>query len=223
MLGMTMKRMLITAGPTHEAIDDVRYLANRSSGRMGVALAEAARDAGWQVTLALGPVEIDPPQGVDVKRFDSTADLESVLNVQFPRCDVLIMAAAVADFRPRARLAGKLPRENEQLVLELEPTPDLVAMCAAKRAPHQRIIGFALEEESHLEVRAREKLQRKNLDALIANPLSTMGSTAVSAVVHLPDGRWFSPSCTDSTAGVNGKLIFARWLMQWIAAHLQNP
>lgn len=187
------KRMLITAGPTHEPIDAVRYLANRSSGRLGVCLAEAARDAGWNVTLLLGPTALEPPAGVRTVRFESTADLAALLAAQFPKCDVLIMAAAVADYRPRRAAAGKLPRAGGKLVLELEPTPDLVAACAARKRPAQRIIGFALDEPAALAARARAKLHRKGLDAIVANPLETMGAEIVSAVVYTAAGKQFVP------------------------------
>ena len=113
------RRMLITAGPTHEPIDAVRYIANRTSGRMGVALAEAARDAGWAVTLLLGPVAVAPPAGVQTVSFESTADLARRLDEHFPDCDVLIMAAAVADYRPRQAREAKLPRKGEPMMLEV--------------------------------------------------------------------------------------------------------
>ncbi len=104
------RQLLITAGPTHEPIDQVRYLANRSSGRLGVCLAEAGQAAGWTVTLLLGPVSLPPPESVRTLRFESAADLDRLLIDEFPRCDVLIMAAAVADYRPRQADVSKLER-----------------------------------------------------------------------------------------------------------------
>lgn len=210
--------MLITAGPTHEPIDAVRYLANRSSGRMGIALAAAARDAEWEVTLLLGPVNVAPPEDVQVIRFSSTADLETLLDAHFPHCDVLVMAAAVADYRPRGVSQGKLAHGEQKLMLELEPTPDLVAKCAARRRPHQRVVGFALDEASILDERAAEKLRRKKLDALVANPLATMGARNVTATVYLPDGRRSSPAKTDAVETGMDKNAFARWLIYWIGA-----
>lgn len=209
------KHMLITAGPTHERIDDVRYLANRSSGRMGVALAEAAREAGLAVTLLLGPTAIDPPDSVRVARFESAADLEALLTEHFPACDVLVMAAAVADYRPVPR-SGKLPRTKERLVLDLEPTPDLVAACAARRRPEQRIVAFALEDPADLERRAVQKLAAKGVDAIVANPLETMGSADVSAVVYTADGRRIVPGSGNPPPGGPDKAAFARWLIRWI-------
>ena len=209
-------RMLITAGPTHEPIDAVRYLANRSSGRLGLCLAEAARDAGWQVTLLLGPVGLPRPAGLRVERFESVADLAKLLDEHFPSCDVLIMAAAVGDFRPRPAGERKLPRTGEKLLLELEPTPDLVAACAARKRADQSIIGFALEEPAMLEARAQQKLAQKGLDAIVANPLETMGADEIRAILYTADGRAIQPP--------EGKPLrkgaFARWLIEWIGQNL---
>ncbi|MFQ5807703.1 MAG: phosphopantothenoylcysteine decarboxylase [Phycisphaerae bacterium] len=218
------RHMLITAGPTREPIDDVRYIANRSSGRMGVALAEAARDSGWTVTLLLGPVALESPAGVRSFGFESTADLAELLEEHFPDCDVLIMAAAVADYRPRYPRTGKLPRKDEPVALELEPTPDLVAQCAARKRQDQYIIGFALEEPTVLERRAREKLRGKGLDAIVANPLATMGATHVTATIFTATGppvTW-PGSVVGSTN--RSKKDFARRLIAWIhAAWLSFP
>lgn len=212
------RHMLITAGPTHEPIDAVRYLANRSSGRMGVALAEAARDAGWTVTLLLGPVSLEPPTGVRTVRFESTADLGGLLERHFPACEVLIMAAAVADYRPRGSCRGKLPRGGEALSLELEPTPDLVAACAARKRAQQRILGFALEEPAALEQRARDKLRRKGLDAVVANPLGTMGARDVTATVFTAKGEAVTMPSSQAGGMSVAKADFARWLIAWIDA-----
>ena len=208
------RHMLITAGPTHEPIDAVRYVANRSSGRMGIALAEAARDAGWAVTLLLGPVATVPPADVRTLSFESTADLARLLDEHFPGCDVLIMAAAVADYRPHRTNQPKLPRQGKPLVLELEPTPDLVAACAARKRPDQRIIGFALEEPASLEQRALEKLRRKGLDAIVANPLTTMGSPDVTATIYT-----VTEEASQAATRISGpKPDFARQLIAWIDA-----
>ena len=204
-----MIRCLITAGPTREPIDAVRYLSNRSSGRMGIALAAAAQVAGWQVTLALGPVGAAPPAGVAVERFETTADLERVLAEQWPRHDVLIMAAAVSDYRPARRHEAKLSRQAGGFKLELESTPDLLAMCAAMRRSDQLLIGFALEEPATLLDRAREKLQRKNVDAIIANPLATMDGGDIEATIITRGGQMITP-------GKMSKEEFARWVVGWV-------
>lgn len=206
-------RLLITAGPTHEPLDPVRYIANRSSGRMGCELAAAGLAAGWDVTLLLGPTPTAPPAGLAVHRYESTADLERLLTEHFPHCDILIMAAAVADYRPRRVSPEKLPREADRLVMELERTPDLVAACAARKRAGQRIIGFALEEPAMLEQRAAEKLRRKGLDAIVANPLETMGAAAIAAQVMTADGRVLRPP---GAARGTTKAAFARWLIAWL-------
>ncbi|MCC7407007.1 MAG: phosphopantothenoylcysteine decarboxylase [Phycisphaeraceae bacterium] len=206
-------RILITAGPTREPIDDVRFLSNRSSGRMGMALARAAVEAGHEVTLLLGmgaSVEVKgDATRCRVIRFESTADLESLLAEHFRGHDVLIMAAAVADYRPRPT-TGKIERSRgEPLDLRLEPTPDLVTAVAAGKRADQRVIAFALEEPDRLEARAAEKLRRKQVDAIVANPLRTMDAGTVEAVLLTADGRRLAP-------GPLAKDDFARWLVEQI-------
>jgi phosphopantothenoylcysteine decarboxylase/phosphopantothenate--cysteine ligase len=177
--------VLITAGPTFEDIDEVRFIGNRSSGRMGLALAEAVLDRGWDTTIALGPMTAPPslPPSARVLRFRSTADLERLLAEQWPRHRSLIMAAAVADYRPATPASGKMRRQRGGLTLELEPTPDLLAACGRSRRPDQYIVGFALEPRERLIESARSKLARKHLDAIVANPLETMDAATVSATV----------------------------------------
>jgi len=207
-------RILITAGPTREPIDAVRFISNRSSGAMGLALTAAAVEAGHDVTLLLGPGPRDNelPAGARVYRFQSSAELQQLLEAHFGDCDVLIMAAAVADYRPVIVQEGKLPRNSEgNLVLELQPTPDLVALMAQRRKPSQRIIAFALEEPDHLEQRAAEKLARKGVDAIVANPLATMESGTINAVWLTAD-----PSQRDAPGRMD-KQAFAHWLLGKIA------
>ncbi|MBK9126679.1 MAG: phosphopantothenoylcysteine decarboxylase [Phycisphaerales bacterium] len=204
-------RVLITAGPTHEPVDAVRYLANRSSGAMGVALAEAAVRRDADVTLLLGPCAAVVPAGCRAVSFESTADLERLLDEHFQGCDVLIMAAAVADYRPVRTNPGKLPRRPERLVVELEPTPDLLARCAAARRPGQFIVGFALEPEEALEQKAREKLVRKGVDAIVANPLETMGASTIRARVVTAGGEVAVGDVPRRT-----KAEFAAELMDWV-------
>lgn len=212
-----MNHMLITAGPTHEAIDAVRYIGNRSSGRMGIAIAEAAREAGWKVTLLLGPVCAAPPDGIQVERFVSTKDLSRLLDMHFAECDVLVMAAAVADFRPLRSSEGKIERGGEGLTLLFQSTPDLVAKCGSSKRPGQRIVGFALEEDVRLNERASEKLRKKKLDAIVANPIETLDSPRINAIVLTPDGRIHAPPGGSAI----DKSQFAAWLVRWIAAELR--
>jgi len=207
-------RVLITAGPTREPIDAVRYIGNRSSGRMGLALAEAASRRGHEVTLLLGSVDqpVSLPAAVAVHRFESTADLRALLAEHFPSCDALMMAAAVADYRPRRVHEGKMARAADAgatLTIELEPTPDLLAELTPRRRRGQRLIAFALEEPTSLEPRATEKLRRKAVDAIVANPLGTMQADDVDAVVFWADGRRAAP-------GRMSKPAFAAWLLEHV-------
>jgi phosphopantothenoylcysteine decarboxylase/phosphopantothenate--cysteine ligase len=199
----------VTAGPSHEPIDEVRVLANRSSGRLGLAVARAAERRGWPVTCLLGPVPPpeDPPSAL--LRFRTAAELETLLHRCWPDHDLLIMAAAVADFRPRTTLAGKMPR-GAPLTLELEPVPDLLAGLGPITTPSQRRIGFALEEPRHLEARAAEKLRRKGIDAIVANPLDTLDSPGIRGVLLRRNGLLRTPpGAPDPIA----KERFAEWLL----------
>lgn len=207
-------RLLITAGPTHEPIDRVRFIGNRSSGRLGIALAEAAAASGWQVTLLLGPTpRTSADSRIRVHRFQTTADLELLLSQHFPDCHVLVMAAAVADYRPRPAppdADGKLKRDPAGLTLHLDPTPDLLAGCAARRDPSQLLIGFALEPRARMIDSARDKLARKRVDLIVANPLETMDADGIEAAVVGPAGP------IASTPGPIDKALFAPWLLDVI-------
>lgn len=213
--------MLITAGPTHEPIDLVRFIGNRSSGRMGSALAVEAGRRGWATTLLMGPAPVVPDDPrVSVVRFRSCADLQGLLREHVPRADVLVMAAAVADYRPRVNPdffgegGGKFRRKNEPLLLELEPTPDLLAEVSASRRPDQLFVGFALEPRQELLASARAKLERKKVDLVVGNPLETMDSDTVEAIVLGRDGS------EARTPGTMTKQSFAPWLLDLIAARV---
>jgi phosphopantothenoylcysteine decarboxylase / phosphopantothenate---cysteine ligase len=219
------RRILITAGPTHEPIDAVRYIGNRSSGRLGVALADRAARRGWDVRLLLGPSALRPGEAaITVRGFITTAELRGLLSEEAPRADVIVMAAAVADFRPAAAAIGKIRRGGggEGLILQLEPTPDLLGELAARRAGWQRqlLVGFALEPREGLLASARAKLQRKGIDMIVANPLETMDASRIEAVVLGRDaaGEW--ERCTP---GEISKEEFAAWLMDLIEAQLGVP
>jgi phosphopantothenoylcysteine decarboxylase/phosphopantothenate--cysteine ligase len=180
-------RILITAGPTREPIDPVRYIGNRSSGRMGAAIATAAINEGNPVTLILGPVTAAMPQGARRVDVETARQMLDAVIAEFPRHDLLIMAAAVADYRPTKVHTEKLGR-GSGLVIECEPTQDIVAAVARSKRPDQRIIGFSLESKGNVD-RAREKLSRKRLDMIVYNPIETMNSAAVRPIVIWPDGR----------------------------------
>jgi phosphopantothenoylcysteine decarboxylase/phosphopantothenate--cysteine ligase len=165
-------RVLVTAGGTREPIDSVRFIGNRSSGRMGVALAEEAARRGADVTLVAANVTIPVPQGVETVTVESTEELAAAVRERFASADVLVMAAAPADFRPAGAATGKLSREGAGLALELEPTEDIVAGLAASRRPEQTVIGFAAEHGEGAAERGRAKLARKGLDAVVVNDIS---------------------------------------------------
>ena len=219
------RRLLITAGPTQEPIDAVRFIGNRSSGRLGIRLAEQAARRGWKVTLALGPVCSEPQDpSVEVVRFRTTADLEAILADRWRGTDVLVMAAAVADYRPKPdpeALKGKQKRSAEGMTIQLEGTPDLLAACAAARRPGQRLIGFALEPRERMIDSAMDKLARKNVDVIIANPLETMDAPDIEATAYstpdlgYPEGR--------PTDGPISKDRFADWLLDLIDQLPQTP
>jgi phosphopantothenoylcysteine decarboxylase/phosphopantothenate--cysteine ligase len=173
------------------------------------------------VTLLAGPGVAGRLPGVRMVSFESTAELAELLKQHFSSCDVLIMAAAVADYRPCRLNTGKMPRRRRRVVLELERTPDLVAECAAHKRADQRIVGFALEEPRVLARRARQKLRRKGLDAVVGNPLETMGADRIQALVYTAAGAMIQPP--SRRADGLSKTAFARWLIRWIGADLTAP
>jgi phosphopantothenoylcysteine synthetase/decarboxylase len=179
--------ILITAGPTREAIDPVRYIGNRSSGRMGAALTVAALERGHRVTTILGPVEFHLPEGVMRIDVESAREMYDAVMTEFPSNDLLIMAAAVADYRPKVSYSDKLARGDNRTI-ELEPTEDIVAAAAKIKRPNQCTVGFSLEASGDLE-RARRKMIQKDLDLMVYNPLDTMNSITVEPTLLWPDGR----------------------------------
>jgi phosphopantothenoylcysteine decarboxylase / phosphopantothenate---cysteine ligase len=165
-------RILVTAGGTREAIDPVRFIGNRSSGRMGLALAARAAARGASVTLVAANVGLDAPAGVRRVDVESTADMAAAVGAEMPGADVLLMAAAVADFRPAEAAAGKLERGGDGLELRLVSTEDIVAAAARERRPGQTVVGFAAEGGPEAVDRAAAKLERKGLDAIVFNDVS---------------------------------------------------
>ena len=165
-------KVLVTAGGTREAIDSVRFIGNRSSGRMGVALAELAARRGGDVTLVAANVSLSISARVNVIHVESAAELTNAAHDGFAGCDVLLMAAAVADFRPE-RVEGKLAREGSGgMELRLTETEDVLAALARDRRPDQTLVGFAAEHGADAISRAQEKLERKGLDAIVFNDIS---------------------------------------------------
>jgi phosphopantothenoylcysteine decarboxylase / phosphopantothenate---cysteine ligase len=166
-------KVLVTAGGTREPIDSVRYVGNRSSGRMGLALAEEAARRGAEVTLVCANVALPRPASVRSLDVETSAELEAVVNAEFSAADVLLMAAAPADFRPAAPLDNKIAKAGRsELTVELEPTADILADVAAGRRPGQTLVGFAAEHGEAAVERGREKLVRKALDAVVVNDIS---------------------------------------------------
>jgi Phosphopantothenate-cysteine ligase (EC 6.3.2.5)/Phosphopantothenoylcysteine decarboxylase (EC 4.1.1.36) len=168
------KRILVTAGPTRERIDPVRFLSNYSSGKMGYRLAEVARDLGGEVVLVSGPVSEEPPKGVQLIRVEGTDEMYKAVLDRFDGADIVIKAAAVADYRPVEELPEKMKKSNDDIVLRLTRTKDILAELG-KRKRGQILVGFAAETD-HVEEYARKKLFEKNADMIVANDISLEGS-----------------------------------------------
>jgi phosphopantothenoylcysteine decarboxylase/phosphopantothenate--cysteine ligase len=175
------ERLLITVGATREEIDPVRFISNRSSGRMGFALAEAALRRGAEVTLVAGMTTVNPPPGARVVRALSAEEMSQTVEHEIPHHSIFIGAAAIADYRPMQRAEQKIKKSEEHITLKLERTPDVLSQVAAvARANRMLVVGFAAETENVI-ANARDKLQRKKLDAIIANDVTREGSGFDSA------------------------------------------
>jgi phosphopantothenoylcysteine decarboxylase/phosphopantothenate--cysteine ligase len=198
-------RILITAGPTHEPIDPVRFIGNRSSGRMGAALVAAAVSSGHQATAILGPVNLAIDPGANRIDVETAAQMHEAVLREFKDADLLIMAAAVADYRPKKPVDEKLARDGD-LILKLEPTADILAAASRAKRANQRTIGFSLEMAGNID-RSISKLREKNLDLIVYNPTETMHSESIDATLLYPDGRRESP-------GRLSKQDFANLLIQ---------
>lgn len=205
------RRVLITSGPTREPIDDVRYITNRSSGKMGAALARAALRLGAEVTVVAGPQSSRLPSGASVIRVETAAEMHDAALTQSSGCDFIVGAAAVADYHVVNRVAGKMRRSAEQMHLQLAPNPDIIA-ALAQANPQAHVIGFAAEPTSDLSV-ATEKLKRKALFAIAANDVSQPGQGFDTETNRLDlvfaDGR------TESS-GLASKNQCAKWFWEQI-------
>ena len=164
-------RVLVTGGPTREPLDPVRFLSNRSSGKMGYALARAAARRGAQVTVISGPTALSEPEGCQVVTVETAAEMHGEVTKRFPECEVLIAAAAVADYAPAASASEKMRKREGPLTIELRPTTDILAQCGKRKQQHQFLVGFAAETENLLGS-ARQKLEAKSLDLIVANDVS---------------------------------------------------
>ena len=173
---LAKKKVIITAGPTYEKIDPVRFIGNYSSGKMGYALAEECATRGADVTLISGPVNLTATHpNIRTIKVESAEEMFLAATSEFTTADAAILCAAVADFTPEQTADHKIKREKEDLVLRLKPTHDIAAALGAAKAAHQKLVGFALETDNEM-THAQDKLQRKNLDFIVLNSLRDNGA-----------------------------------------------
>jgi phosphopantothenoylcysteine decarboxylase/phosphopantothenate--cysteine ligase len=206
------KNVLITSGPTHEPLDDVRILTNRSSGKMGAALGRAALLLGAKVAIVSGPSAAPLPMQAEIVRVKTALEMLVEVERLAPEADVIIGAAAVADYRPAERVHGKVRRSEKELTLKLVPNPDILAAAIAKARPGATVIGFAAEPSDHADV-ARKKLAAKGLAAVAMNDISRTDAGFESdnneLTLLLPDG-------SSLKSGHHSKLECALWLLETV-------
>ncbi|MDD5326585.1 MAG: phosphopantothenoylcysteine decarboxylase [Phycisphaerae bacterium] len=186
---------LITAGGTREYIDTVRFISNASSGKMGYALAAAAIKAGHKATL-ISASDLQPPVGANFIGVDSTGEMFTVVKKRFPKCDCLIMVAAVSDYTPVKKSKTKIKKTKKNLTIRLKPTVDILAW-AGKHKNERRatsdgprlVVGFALEDKA-VRAGAEKKLKEKNLDVIIANTPAEIGSDSAAVQIKMPGRKW---------------------------------
>lgn len=171
-------RVLVTAGPTREYLDDVRYLSNASSGKMGYAIVEAIIEAGWEAVLVTGPVELPPPVGCELHRVVTTEQMRNTCVALFPECDGVIAAAAVCDYKPITRFQGKLSKHGGAVTIEMIETDDVLAELGRTK-DSRWVVGFALEAQNPRE-NALQKLRRKNCDWIVLNSPAAIGAESNS-------------------------------------------
>ena len=186
-MSSTPLRFLITAGPTREFLDPIRYISNRSSGKMGYAIAEAALAVSSNVTLVSGPTSLTAPPGVEFVSVTTTQEMAEAVWSRFGSADICVMAAAVCDFRPKTAAGSKIKKGSFSGVLELEPTPDILAELG-RRKKSQVLVGFAAETDD-LAKHAREKLIRKGLDFIVANDASAFDAETNRVAILTADGK----------------------------------
>jgi phosphopantothenoylcysteine decarboxylase/phosphopantothenate--cysteine ligase len=203
-------RILITAGPTREYLDEVRYLSNASSGRMGYSITEAAVAAGHEVVLVSGPVSLVRPAGCEFVSVQSSQEMLEACLESFASCDGVIAVAAVCDYRPKERVSGKMSKTGQALTLELVETPDVLAELGRRKA-HRWCIGFALEAQNARE-NALRKLRNKSCNAIVLNRPEAIGSDVNCVEVINESGEtaatWSGP-----------KADIASRLVEWIAGN----
>jgi phosphopantothenoylcysteine decarboxylase/phosphopantothenate--cysteine ligase len=205
-------RVLITAGPTREYLDDVRYLSNASSGRMGYAIVDAVMAAGHDAVLVSGPVALTPPDHCEVYQVETTQELHDTCGRLFVNCDGVIATAAVCDYRPRHRFSGKLAKTGFSLELDLVETADVLAELGQQKGDRW-IVGFALESDEFAHINALRKLKHKNCDAIVLNRPTAIGSA--SNQIEIIDRAGIS------VAAFSGpKPAVARQLWDWVSGNL---
>ena len=188
---------LITAGPTREHIDPVRFISNASSGKMGYALAEAAASIGHKVTLISSCTNLRSPKGVKIISVESAREMFATVRENFPKCDCLIMASAVADYTPAKIYRGKIKKSNADLILRLKPTTDILKWTGTHRKK-QFIVGFALEDRN-LRENAEKKLKEKKADMIIANSPAAIGADKSTVHIKTVKSEWIElPKATKS-------------------------
>ncbi len=183
-------KFLVTAGPTREPIDTVRFITNASSGQMGYAVAAAGVAAGMEVTLLTGPVALPAPAGCEIVHFITVADLKASLQARFDACDALVMSAAVGDFAVQNPADVKLRRTAGPVTLNLVPTEDILAGLAARKRPGQRIVAFAVEDgpPDRAQAAAMEKLATRGADFIVVNMPAAMSAETSEAAILSPAG-----------------------------------
>ena len=201
-------RVLITAGPTREYLDDVRYLSNGSSGRMGYAIAQAAQQRGWEVVLVSGPVELSAPPGCEFHQVITTAQMKDACERLFPSCDGVIATAAVCDYKPVQRVTGKMKKVGGPITVEMIETDDVLAELG-KTKGDRWVLGFALEAQNPRE-NALQKLRRKNCNWIVLNSPEAIGSEENSVELISASGEtvanWSGPKSRIATS-----------LVEWLA------
>jgi phosphopantothenoylcysteine decarboxylase / phosphopantothenate---cysteine ligase len=201
-------RVLITAGPTREYLDDVRYLSNGSSGRMGYAIAQAALQQGWEVVLVSGPVELSAPPGCEFHQIITTAQMKDACERLFPSCDGVIATAAVCDYKPVQRVTGKMKKVGGPITVEMIETDDVLAELGNAKGDRW-VLGFALEAQNPRE-NALQKLRRKNCNWIVLNSPEAIGSEENSVELISSSGatvaNWSGPKSRIATS-----------LVEWLA------
>lgn len=204
-------RILITAGPTREYLDDVRYLSNASSGRMGYSLAEAALAAGHEVVLVSGPVDLAPPKGCEFHAVETTEEMRIASVAGFARSDGVIAAAAVCDYKPRRRISGKIAKTGDPISVEMIETDDVLAELGREKG-RRWVMGFALEAENPRE-NALQKLRAKNCDVVVLNSPAAIGSEGNQVELIDKAGEILA-----SISGTKSEVAVA--LVAWIDANI---